>query len=117
VDIAGKALSLLVITRLPFNVPTEPVFAARSAEYDDPFGQYAVPQAALRFKQGFGRLIRSKSDRGVVAVLDRRIVSKAYGAAFLDTLPSCQVREAPLREMATLTSGWLGKTSDEPAVS
>jgi DNA polymerase-3 subunit epsilon/ATP-dependent DNA helicase DinG len=53
----------------------------------------------------------------VVAVLDRRIVSKAYGAAFLDTLPPCQVREAPLREMATLTSGWLGRTSDEPAVS
>jgi DNA polymerase-3 subunit epsilon/ATP-dependent DNA helicase DinG len=117
VDIAGKALSLLVITRLPFNVPTEPVFAARSAEYDDPFSQYAVPQAALRFKQGFGRLIRSKSDRGVVAVLDRRIVSKGYGAAFMDTLPPCQVREAPLREMAALTSGWLGGTSDEPAVS
>ncbi|MFB3053247.1 MAG: helicase C-terminal domain-containing protein, partial [Dehalococcoidia bacterium] len=115
VDIAGKALSLLVITRLPFNVPTEPVFAARSAEYDDPFGQYAVPQAALRFKQGFGRLIRSKSDRGVVAVLDRRIVSKSYGAAFLDTLPPCRVREAPLREMAALTAGWLGG-QDTPSV-
>ncbi len=114
VDIAGEALSLLIIARLPFNVPTEPVFAARSAEYDDPFGQYAVPQAALRFKQGFGRLIRSKSDRGVVAVLDRRIVSKAYGAAFLDSLPPCQVREVPLRELAAQTAGWLGGHDTPP---
>ncbi|MCH7835915.1 MAG: DEAD/DEAH box helicase family protein, partial [Chloroflexi bacterium] len=117
VDIAGEALSLLIIARLPFNVPTEPVFAARSAEYDDPFSQYAVPQAALRFKQGFGRLIRSKSDRGVVAVLDRRIVSKAYGAAFLDSLPPCQVREVPLRELAAQTAGWLEATSDEATAS
>ncbi len=117
VDIAGEALSLLLIARLPFNVPTEPVFAARSAEYDEPFSQYAVPQAALRFKQGFGRLIRSKSDRGVVAVLDRRIVSKAYGAAFLDSLPPCQVREVPLRELAAQTSGWLEATSDEATAS
>jgi Rad3-related DNA helicase/DNA polymerase III epsilon subunit-like protein len=107
VDIAGEALSLLVIARLPFNVPTEPVFAARSAQYDDPFAQYGVPQAALRFKQGFGRLIRSRSDRGVAAVLDRRLVSKPYGAAFLDSLPPCQVREAPLRELPALTTGWL----------
>ena len=107
IDIAGEALSLLVITRLPFNVPTEPVFAARSSEYDDPFHEYAVPQAALRFKQGFGRLIRRKSDRGVVAVLDRRITSKAYGAAFLDSLPSCEVREAALRELPGLTAEWL----------
>ena len=115
VDIAGEALSLLVIARLPFNVPSEPVFAARSAQYDDPFAQYAIPQAALRFKQGFGRLIRSRSDRGVVAVLDRRLVSKAYGAAFLDSLPPCQVREAPLRELAALTSGWLAAKPDGAA--
>lgn len=117
VDIAGEALSLLIITRLPFNVPTEPVFAARSAQYDDPFHEYAVPQAALRFKQGFGRLIRSKSDRGVVAVLDRRIMSKAYGAAFLDSLPPCQVREVPLRELAALTASWPSGTSDEATAS
>jgi DNA polymerase III epsilon subunit family exonuclease len=108
VDIVGEALSLLIIARLPFSVPTEPVFAARASQYDDPFGQYAVPQAALRFKQGFGRLIRSRSDRGVVAVLDRRIMSKRYGAAFLDSLPPCPVREALLREMPGLTAAWLG---------
>jgi DNA polymerase-3 subunit epsilon/ATP-dependent DNA helicase DinG len=117
VDIAGEALSLLIIARLPFNVPTEPVFAARSAEYDDPFAEYAVPQAALRFKQGFGRLIRSRSDRGVAAVLDRRIMSKTYGAAFLDSLPACQVREAPLRELAALTSDWLAAPADERVAS
>jgi len=114
VDIAGEALSLLIIARLPFSVPTEPVFAARASQYDDPFGQYAVPQAALRFKQGFGRLIRSRSDRGVVAVLDRRVMSKAYGAAFLDSLPPCQVREALLRELPGLTAAWLAAASDEP---
>ena len=64
VDIVGEALSLLVMTRLPFNVPSDPVFAARAAMYDDSFAQYALPQAVLRFKQGFGRLIRSKTDTG-----------------------------------------------------
>ncbi len=92
------------------------MFAARASQYEDPFGQYAVPQAALRFKQGFGRLIRSKSDRGVVAVLDRRIMSKAYGAAFLDSLPPCQMREAPLRELPALTAAWLDQTSHEPTL-
>ena len=92
-------------------------FAARASQYDDSFGQYAVPQAALRFKQGFGRLIRSGGDRGVVAVLDRRIVSKAYGAAFLDSLPPCDVREAALREMPALAAAWLKRTSDEASPS
>jgi len=107
IDVVGDALSLLVVTRLPFIVPTEPVFAARSALYDDPFGQYALPQAILRFKQGFGRLIRSKTDRGVLVVLDRRIVSKSYGGAFLESLPACPVREAMLREMPGLVREWL----------
>ncbi len=102
VDIAGEALSLLIMTRLPFNVPTDPVHAARSAAYDEPFMQYTLPQAILRFKQGFGRLIRAKTDRGVMVVLDRRIVSKKYGAAFLESLPPCPVREALLREMPEL---------------
>lgn len=104
VDIAGEALSLLIMARLPFNVPTEPVFAARSAGYDDPFNQYALPQAVLRFRQGFGRLIRTKTDRGVMVVLDRRIVSKRYGQAFLGSLPPCPVREVWLREMPALVA-------------
>lgn len=107
IDIVGETLSLLVIARLPFGVPTEPIVAARSALYDDPFAQYSLPQAVLRFKQGFGRLIRSRTDRGVMVVLDRRIGSKAYGSAFLDSLPPAPVREALLRELPELAVRWL----------
>ncbi|RIK45920.1 MAG: exonuclease [Chloroflexi bacterium] len=90
VDIVGDTLSLLVITKLPFPVPSDPVFAARSELFDDPFNQYAVPQAILRFKQGFGRLIRSAEDRGACVVLDRRISSRRYGEAFVSSLPDCR---------------------------
>jgi DNA polymerase-3 subunit epsilon/ATP-dependent DNA helicase DinG len=100
VDIPGDALSLLVITRLPFNVPTDPVFAARSAMYEDSFNDYALPQAVIRFKQGFGRLIRSKTDRGVLVVTDQRIIAKQYGAAFLEALPhGCPIRQVALRDL------------------
>lgn len=108
VDIAGEALSLLIMTHLPFSVPTEPIVAARSATYDDPFHEYMLPQAALRFKQGFGRLIRSRTDRGVMAVLDRRIISKRYGSVFLESLPKCPVRETLLREMPAIIEQRLG---------
>jgi DNA polymerase-3 subunit epsilon/ATP-dependent DNA helicase DinG len=111
VDLAGDALSLLVIAKLPFGVPTEPVTAARSALYDDPFTQYTVPQAVLRFKQGFGRLIRRKTDRGVVAVLDRRILSKQYGQVFTSALPPCTVRPAMVREMPGLVGEWLARVA------
>ena len=76
VDVGNETLKVLVVARLPFNVPTEPIFAARSGQYEQPFMQYAVPQAVLRFRQGFGRLIRSKGDRGVAVVLDSRITSR-----------------------------------------
>jgi len=107
VDVVGEALSCLVIARLPFAVPTDPVFAARSELFDDPFREYAVPQAILRFKQGFGRLIRSRTDRGVVAVLDRRLVSKSYGRAFLHSLPDCVVRTGPARDLPRSAEAWL----------
>lgn len=107
VDIRGEALSLLVMARLPFQVPTEPVFAARSAAYDDPFGEYGVPQAVLRFKQGFGRLIRSRTDRGAMVVLDRRITSRSYGQTFISALPACTMRTMPVREMGRHVAGWL----------
>ena len=81
--------------------------AARSELFDDPFRDYAVPQAILRFKQGFGRLIRTRSDRGVVAVLDRRLVSKSYGRAFLRSLPDCVVRTGPARELPPSAASWL----------
>jgi DNA polymerase-3 subunit epsilon/ATP-dependent DNA helicase DinG len=107
VDVVGEALSLLILARLPFTVPSEPIFAARSAQFEDPFNEYALPQAVLRFKQGFGRLIRSKTDRGVVVVLDRRIKSKTYGRAFLESLPPCQVEEAPLDELPQRVVDWI----------
>src|SRR5438552_13841753 len=86
IDVVGDALSVLVIAKLPFSVPTDPIFAARSEQFDDPFNDYGVPQAILRFKQGFGRLIRSREDRGIVAVLDKRLLTKKYGRAFLESL-------------------------------
>ncbi|MGB2694462.1 MAG: helicase C-terminal domain-containing protein [Dehalococcoidia bacterium] len=108
VDVVGEALSLLVMARLPFSVPDDPIFQARSELYEDPFNEYAVPLAVLRFKQGFGRLIRRKTDRGVMVVLDARIHSKKYGKAFLNSLPACTVRRVPLREMPDLVRQWLG---------
>ena len=109
VDLPGDLLRVVVLARLPFNVPTEPVFAARSEHFSDPFIQYAVPQAVLRFRQGFGRLIRSKSDRGVVVVLDHRILSKSYGSTFLRSLPSCTMRQVLMRALETEVAGWLSE--------
>ena len=107
VDVVGDALSVLVIAKLPFSVPTDPIFAARSEQFDDPFNQYAVPQSILRFKQGFGRLIRSREDRGVVAVLDRRLLTKKYGQMFLESLPHTTVRSGPLQRLPDLAKRFL----------
>ena len=109
IDIRGEALSLLMITRLPFGVPSDPVFKARSEQYNDPFGEYSLPQAILKFRQGFGRLIRDKEDRGVVALLDRRIWEKRYGKAFIDSLPSCTRLKAPADVVAYHTREWLAR--------
>ncbi len=110
IDVVGEALSCLVIARLPFSVPSDPVFAARSETFDDSFAQYAVPEAVLRFRQGFGRLIRSRSDRGLVVVLDKRVLTKNYGRLFLDSLPvkTCQ---GTLKELPELAAKWLDQTA------
>ena len=110
VDIPGGALKALVVARLPFNVPTEPVFAARSQLFDDPFNQYAVPQSVLRFRQGFGRLIRGEEDRGVVVVLDQRIVSRRYGRVFLESIPECTESRGMLRDLPREVGRWLAAT-------
>ncbi|MFQ5814691.1 MAG: ATP-dependent DNA helicase, partial [Anaerolineae bacterium] len=107
IDVVGEALSCLVIARLPFSVPSDPVFATRSETFDEPFGQYALPEAILRLRQGFGRLIRSKTDRGVVVILDKRIQTKSYGRAFLDSLPACTVQRGPLAGLPTAAARWI----------
>ena len=99
VDVPGAALSCVVLTRLPFRVPTEPVTRARAELIErrggDAFQQYSVPQAVIRFRQGFGRLIRSRADRGAVVVLDPRLVSRSYGRVFLGSLPTVDLARIP----------------------
>ncbi|MCD6302873.1 MAG: DEAD/DEAH box helicase, partial [Anaerolineae bacterium] len=107
VDVVGEALSCLVIARLPFAVPTDPVFYARAKTFDDPFNQYQVPDAILRLRQGFGRLIRSKEDYGIVAVLDRRLLTKRYGATMLRSLPACTARQGPVASLPGVARAWL----------
>lgn len=98
VDLPGDDLEVLVLTRLPFGVPTEPRFRARAERLEEaggnPFNDLYLPEAVLRFKQGFGRLIRRRSDRGIVAVLDPRLLGKGYGRRFAGALP-VPVTEAP----------------------
>jgi DNA polymerase-3 subunit epsilon/ATP-dependent DNA helicase DinG len=107
VDIPGVALSVLVIVKLPFDVPSDPIVASRSETFEDPFYQYALPEAILRFRQGFGRLIRSRSDRGIVVILDRRVLTKRYGQYFIDSLPPCTKRVGPITELPRHASRWL----------
>lgn len=95
VDVPGDALRMVVITRLPFRVPTEPIIEARiehmEAQGLNSFIDYSVPVAVIKFKQGFGRLIRTKSDTGAVLILDTRIINKFYGRYFLESLPECRI--------------------------
>ncbi len=108
VDVQGEALSIVVITKLPFEVPSDPIIAARSETFEEPFGEYQVPEAILKFRQGFGRLIRSASDRGVVAILDRRVLTKQYGRMFIESLPTCTLRQGSVTELPKMAEKWLG---------
>jgi ATP-dependent DNA helicase DinG len=93
VDVPGEALSNVIIVRLPFSVPSHPLLEARLEDIrnrgGNPFVEYQIPEAVIKLKQGFGRLIRTKTDRGIVVILDPRVMTKFYGRTFLGSLPNC----------------------------
>ena len=93
IDIPGDALQCVIIAKLPFAVPDDPIIEARMELLKNPFFEYQVPQATLLFRQGFGRLIRTKTDKGAVAVLDSRIMTKNYGKSFLKSIPKCRITD------------------------
>ena len=107
VDLPPGLLKALVLTRLPFAVPTDPVVMARSNQYENPFSEFSVPQAVLRFRQGFGRLIRNKADRGPIVIMDNRITGKSYGSSFLKSIPPCTLKPSSLTNTGQLASQWL----------
>lgn len=104
IDVAGESLSLVVIVKLPFTVPDDPVFAARAealqAAGGNPFMQMSVPQAVIKFRQGFGRLIRRGDDRGAVVILDRRVIASRYGSIFMKSLPKTKLLETDINEVS-----------------
>jgi len=107
VDIPGQALSVLVIAKLPFQVPSDPIVSARAETYQDSFQEYMLPEAILSFRQGFGRLIRTKQDVGVVAIFDKRLITKSYGPLFLSSLPNCTIQHGFLADLPKTASRWL----------
>ena len=119
VDVTGKALKSVIITKLPFRVPTEPIIEART-EYIDQNGgnsfiDFSLPMAVIKFRQGFGRLIRTKSDKGVIVILDTRALTKRYGRAFLESLPTRVCTFDSVEKMVkTIQSWFLRNTSSVP---
>lgn len=111
VDVPGDSLSQVIIVKLPFGVPSDPVFAARSEQIQkrggSPFMELSVPEAVIQFRQGFGRLIRRSDDKGAVVVLDRRIMEKQYGRIFLSSVPECKKLYEPLEQVISAVSAML----------
>jgi ATP-dependent DNA helicase DinG len=111
VDVPGEALSCVILTRLPFRVPDDPVTEARMEDMRkaglDPFYNFSLPEAVLKFKQGFGRLIRSHTDHGAVVVCDKRILQRSYGRYFFASLPECTGVQGRLGEVISAVRDWL----------
>ncbi|MBN4059290.1 DEAD/DEAH box helicase [Dehalococcoides mccartyi] len=110
VDLQGASLDALVMARLPFPVPADPIVAARSEQFEDGFLEYSIPEAVQRFRQGFGRLIRSRTDRGAFVILDSRIVTKNYGVKFQRALPKCTVRRVSTERLFPMLESWRNGT-------
>jgi ATP-dependent DNA helicase DinG len=111
VDIPGEDLSCLVIVRLPFSPPDEPLTEAKCQLIEkhggNAFSEYSLPEAILRFKQGFGRLIRTEKDRGIIVVFDKRIVTTKYGKAFLKSIPAVPVKKGNMADLVEIIHDWL----------
>ena len=106
VDVPGPALECVIIVKLPFDVPTDPVIDARSETFTNPFMEYALPEAVLRFRQGFGRLIRRSTDEGMVIILDKRVLTKRYGEIFLQSLPECTLLRQRTERLPEIVMRW-----------
>jgi ATP-dependent DNA helicase DinG len=104
IDVPGDSLSQVIIVKLPFAVPSDPVFAARSEALEaaghNSFMELSVPDAVIKFRQGFGRLLRHSSDRGAIVVLDRRLSEKRYGKIFLDSIPPTKICSGTVQDIA-----------------
>jgi ATP-dependent DNA helicase DinG len=111
VDIPGEDLSCLIIVRLPFTPSDEPITAAKCSIIKEsggsPFSELSLPEAVLRFKQGFGRLIRTSNDRGLIFIFDRRLVTTSYGKAFLHSVPDVPVEKGNITEIVDMIDDWL----------
>ncbi|WP_445492237.1 ATP-dependent DNA helicase DinG [Niallia sp. 03133] len=111
IDIPGEDLSCLIIVRLPFSSPDEPLTEAKNEQIKknggNPFLENSLPEAVLRFKQGFGRLIRTEEDKGFIVVFDRRIITTSYGKTFLQSIPTVPVKATKLDEMLVFIKEWL----------
>lgn len=117
VDVPGEDLSAVIIVRLPFSSPDEPTFKAKATmlteKGQNAFTDLSLPEAILRFKQGFGRLIRSSKDKGVFIVLDRRIETKSYGKEFIKALPNIKIEKLPLQHMVKDLQHWYNNKGEE----
>ena len=96
-------------TLRPETLPELQKYVSAEVHFQDPFNEYALPQSILRFRQGFGRLIRGEQDRGIVLILDQRIVSRPYGSVFLDSIPECNVVTGYIRDISEVSKRWLSR--------
>jgi DNA polymerase-3 subunit epsilon/ATP-dependent DNA helicase DinG len=115
IDLPGPGLSCVVIARLPFSVPSDPLAQARSRGREDPFGEIALPRAILRLKQGFGRLIRRADDRGAAVLCDGRLNQRSYGQTVLGALPPARRWLGPSAALAGAVASWVGPLDSGPA--